>query len=165
MTLWAAVILALALDQGPRESPRVQMANSQVEHRVRSAVTGAKLRLERQECQRILTDFRDVEGQPLIDRLASSGLAASAYLIDRVWFVDGADSPQCRTDGTTVAFTVPRHHVVRICTGRFGSSFEPQMAAAEIVVIHEMLHTLGLGENPPTSQQITEQVRRHCGKS
>jgi hypothetical protein len=33
---------------------------------------------------------------------------------------------------------------------------------AEIYMIHEMLHTLGLGENPPTSQQITQQVKRRC---
>ena len=30
-------------------------------------------------------------------------------------------------------------------------------------MIHEFLHTLGLGENPPTSQAITEQVEFRCG--
>jgi hypothetical protein len=34
---------------------------------------------------------------------------------------------------------------------------------AESIVIHEMLHTLGLGENPPSSQEITQQVKRRCG--
>jgi hypothetical protein len=33
---------------------------------------------------------------------------------------------------------------------------------SEFMVIHEMLHTLGLGENPPSSFEITEQVRRRC---
>jgi hypothetical protein len=35
---------------------------------------------------------------------------------------------------------------------------------AEFALIHEMLHTLGLGENPPTSLQITQQVKRRCGR-
>jgi hypothetical protein len=30
------------------------------------------------------------------------------------------------------------------------------------MVIHEMLHTLGLGENPPTTLEITERVRARC---
>jgi hypothetical protein len=36
-------------------------------------------------------------------------------------------------------------------------------AFAESIVIHEMLHTLGLGENPPTSLEITRQVQLRCG--
>jgi hypothetical protein len=34
---------------------------------------------------------------------------------------------------------------------------------AEAVVIHEVLHTLGLDENPPSSDQITTRVERRCG--
>ena len=33
---------------------------------------------------------------------------------------------------------------------------------AEATVIHEMLHTLGLGENPPTAFEITRRVRNRC---
>jgi hypothetical protein len=32
-------------------------------------------------------------------------------------------------------------------------------------LIHEVLHTLGLGENPPSSAEITERVLRHCGET
>jgi hypothetical protein len=35
-------------------------------------------------------------------------------------------------------------------------------ARAEEVVIHEMLHTLGLGEQPPTPGQIDGVVASHC---
>jgi hypothetical protein len=31
-------------------------------------------------------------------------------------------------------------------------------------VIHEVLHSLGLGENPPSSDHITERVRARCGQ-
>jgi len=30
------------------------------------------------------------------------------------------------------------------------------------VFIHEMLHTLGLGENPPSTQEITGRVLLQC---
>jgi hypothetical protein len=33
---------------------------------------------------------------------------------------------------------------------------------AEFMVIHEMLHTLGLGENPPSTFEITERVKQRC---
>jgi hypothetical protein len=37
-----------------------------------------------------------------------------------------------------------------------------ELAAAEEVVIHEMLHTVGLGEWPPTSRQIDGTVASRC---
>ena len=33
----------------------------------------------------------------------------------------------------------------------------------EAVIIHETLHSLGLGENPPTSDEITWRVFSRCG--
>jgi len=33
---------------------------------------------------------------------------------------------------------------------------------AESLVIHEVLHTLGLGENPPASVEITRRVEARC---
>ena len=33
---------------------------------------------------------------------------------------------------------------------------------AEAMVINEMLHTLGLGENPPSTFEITDRVRDRC---
>ncbi len=31
------------------------------------------------------------------------------------------------------------------------------------MIIHESLHSLGLGENPPRSQDITSRVTERCG--
>ena len=33
-----------------------------------------------------------------------------------------------------------------------------------VIVIHEALHTLGLPENPPTSEEITARVRERCSE-
>ena len=165
MAVWVAVVLVVAFGQGPRQMPRVHVADSEIQGLVKVAVLGAKHRLERPECQRLLTDFQDREGRLLLERLEFTGLTAPEYLFDRVWFVDGAGTPICQRDERTAAFTAPGHQVVRICTARFGKSFEQQLVAAELIVIHEMLHTLGLGENPPSTREITEQVRRRCGGS
>jgi hypothetical protein len=32
------------------------------------------------------------------------------------------------------------------------------------MIIHEELHSLGLGENPPDSKEITQQVIARCGR-
>jgi len=37
------------------------------------------------------------------------------------------------------------------------------ITVAEAVIIHETLHSLGLGENPPTSDEITRRVFSRCG--
>jgi hypothetical protein len=59
-----------------------------------------------------------------------------------------------------VAFTQPGSLAVRVCP--LVARQDPD--TVELIVLHEMLHSLGLQENPPTSQQITQQVRRRCGE-
>jgi hypothetical protein len=56
-----------------------------------------------------------------------------------------------------MAFTYPGWQVICVADN---SDRDPD--AATIIVIHEFLHTLGLGENPPTSEAITEQVTLRC---
>ncbi len=33
---------------------------------------------------------------------------------------------------------------------------------AEVAVVHEALHCLGLGENPPTWQEINDRIQAAC---
>jgi hypothetical protein len=161
MLLWVAMVGILGLEQGPR----VNVPDSRAQSGITSAVLGAQARLARPECQKVFTDFQDVEGRLLLERLQASRDTPADYLMQQVWFVDGGDTPPCRRDGTMAAFTVPGHHVIRVCGTRFAQRFERERVAAEIIVIHEMLHTLGLGENPPSSRDITAQVTRRCGGS
>jgi hypothetical protein len=51
---------------------------------------------------------------------------------------------------------------VFVCGPRFLSAWKRGPHLVEITVIHEVLHTLGLGENPPSSRAITNVVREHC---
>jgi hypothetical protein len=81
---------------------------------------------------------------------------------------DATDQPDC-LDPSTGAYTTPRSRVVFVCGARFTSGpYSLAGAAGEILIIHELLHSLGLPENPstndaPTSAQITRRVWARCG--
>jgi hypothetical protein len=161
VALWIAVLLLMPVDQ----VLRINVSDSRVRGGLELAVAGAKGRLARPDCLRVLGDFRDREGHTLLERLEASEYSAADYLISQVWFVSGDDTTLCRRERAVPAFTVPGHHVVRICSAAFTDLSSRRPVAAELVVIHEMLHTLGLGENPPSSRAITQQVTRRCGGS
>jgi hypothetical protein len=77
-----------------------------------------------------------------------------------VVFIDDPHHPACVTG--VLAVTAPGGRVVRLCTTeikRARRQDSPQIVAA---FIHEMLHTLGLAENPPSSNEITKRVLARC---
>jgi len=78
-----------------------------------------------------------------------------------LFFYDGADQGPCKFPAV-VARTTPGSRVILICRG-FARAARKGRGAAENIVIHEMLHTLGLGENPPASTEINAAVARRCG--
>jgi hypothetical protein len=128
---------------------------------VRLAVEGATTRLARPGCQDLLADFADESGQRLSTSLVATGKPpADAFASLR--FFDARGARQCRSSGT-LAFTRTRSWFIRVCGEQFKHAFQTNRTATEIIVIHEFLHALGLGENPPTSQAITEQVNVRCG--
>ena len=128
---------------------------------VRRAAEGAVARLARSSCQDVFGDFTDAVGQRLSITLVTRGKSpADAFGVLR-FFDDGA-APQCRAD-TTLAFTQTGSPLIRICGLQFRYRFMQNRATTEIILIHEFLHTLGLGENPPTSDAITKQVAVRCG--
>ena len=65
--------------------------------------------------------------------------------------------------GKTLAFTQTGSLVVRVCGRQFSNRFVQNRTTTEIILIHEFLHVLGLGENPPTREAITERVAARCG--
>ena len=129
---------------------------------VKDAIEGALRRLARPTCERVFTDFVDPAGHPLSaalevwDKTPPEALAA-------LYFVDGDGSKQCRADVMTAAFTAPGSRVIYVCGTRFADEFARKTTGGEILLIHELLHALGLGENPPTSAQITDMVWKRCG--
>lgn len=53
--------------------------------------------------------------------------------------------------------------MIYVCGRNFAERFGENQTAAELYIIHELLHVFGLGEDPPTSLAITKQVARRCG--
>lgn len=120
---------------------------------------GAMRRLQSPECRQVLTDFRDPEGRTMLQNLEPFGLAPDAYLA-RIALMDGASRRRCKAPQVQLV-TMRGAGRVFVCKP-FLQTVWRQRAMAEVYVIHEMLHTLGLGEDPPTSLDITRQVRRRC---
>lgn len=127
----------------------------------RKALDRAWTRLGDARCVRILGDFTDQNGRPLETRLAALGVDVQMYLTTLV-FVDDTRHSRC-VDGV-LAFTAPGSRVVRVCSEALKRTSQQDAEYVAMVFIHEMLHTLGLGENPPRSDEITKRVRARCSR-
>jgi len=138
--------------------------DSGVVERVRAR---AAARLDHPSCGRLLEEFKDQSGRTLESNLEDLGVSASEYLY-QIAFVDGSAEPICRKRAVAMA-TLPGVRRVFVCPGTQGqvtsrlARIETENGSlAEAAVIHEMLHTLGLGENPPSTFEITARVRDRC---
>jgi len=129
---------------------------------VERAVAGARRKLTNPGCQAVLNDFVDGGKHRLTERLASTGRSAAEYL-DDLYFVEGNVSAACLKNRTRLAFTAVGGRVIYMCDSRFVPYASRNATGAEMIVIHELLHALGLGENPPTSADITDRVSARCG--
>ncbi len=125
------------------------------------AATGALRRLQDPECQRVLDDFRNARGLVLRERLVALGETGASYLASRMWFVDGSGTRACQSS-QTVAVTGVGSSVVFVCDRQLRQRGFSDPDHVETVLIHELLHSLGLGENPPSSDEINAQVARRC---
>ncbi|HET7219504.1 MAG TPA: hypothetical protein VFJ02_15715 [Vicinamibacterales bacterium] len=132
--------------------------------RVARAIEGARQRLADPVCQQVLSDFRDASGRTLLAKLQVVQKSPIEFL-DDVWFVDASEFHPCRRRDALVAYTTPGQKVIYVCGSRFVHPiFRLDGPLAELLIIHEVLHALGLPENPPTSRQITQQVAKRCGR-
>ena len=118
-------------------------------------------RLGHEPCLQIFSEFNDGAGRPLTENLEALNLTASGQLTS-IRVADGANEKTCSDPGV-LAFTHPGASTIYVCGHRFATlaRMNPRLAAA--LILHEQLHSLGLGENPPESRQITASVLRGCG--
>jgi hypothetical protein len=137
----------------------VSLMNPRATAAVMMALNGATDWLEDEGCRQIFTDFHDLSGRPLTARLAELNVDPRAFLRMIVWR-DGTWAPQCQTG--VLAFTAAGSRVVFVCNQHFVDLTAGDRDLASAVVLHEALHSLGLGENPPSSREITSRVRARC---
>ena len=144
-------------DRDP-EWPRVRVADPLAATILRRALAEASRRLAAPGCQAVLTEFQDQRGRPLADNLAALNLTITRYL-RMIVFVEGDEDRRC---STAVAFTAAGNRVVFICPRMLLRTSRENWEHLVAALIHEVLHTLGLGEDPPSSTEITRTVRRLC---
>ena len=164
LSLGPGLALAEAADvppEGEKAAFHVRMSRGRDGFAVGQAVRGAHRRLADPQCQAVFSDFAEPSGRPLQSLLDEQGQTGQDFL-SLLMFYDGANVPHCRTPGV-LAFTQPGSRVIYVCSVWFREAFELNPAKVEAVIIHEALHSLGLGENPPRSQDITSKVMARCG--
>ncbi|HEY2946187.1 MAG TPA: hypothetical protein VGN09_27390 [Vicinamibacteria bacterium] len=150
-----------AADDTAEAAPfRVRVPFNDVAQAVKRALAGADRLLAEPACQEVLLDFRDASARTLKDVLDGQEVSARGHL-RRIVFSDGRGLKACRGKAT-LAVTEPGSRVVFICPDAFMEAVSGKLEHAEAALIHEMLHTLGLGENPPRSREITDRVLSRC---
>ena len=165
IALAAAASNAFAADT-PAGTPstlaaQARLADGKSNDAVRKALIGAHSRLGDPACQRVFADFKSIDGRRLDQVLAEHGETGQGFL-SLLMFYDASRHLACG-DGGRFAFTKPHSRAIFVCGRRFRQKHEWNPVAAEAFIIHELLHALGLGENPPTSVAITERVLERCG--
>jgi hypothetical protein len=160
--LACALMIALMVGRASAQTPGIYgFRDIETRLAMRLAIEGAATRLARPGCQDVLAEFADESGQRLSTKLATSG-QRPLDAFGGLRFLDDRLALRCRR-GSTLAYTQTGASSILVCGDRFRLAFRWNPEWTEIVVIHEFLHALGLGENPPTSQAITERVNMRCG--
>lgn len=157
----APTLVASLTGAGPVERPpwRILSVTDIVAARaLRSGLDQAWRRLGDNRCSQLLSEFTDRDGRSLAQRLATLGVDAQTYLT-MVVFLETRH--EICFDGV-LAFTAPGSRVVRVCSEALKRTWRDDAAYTAAAFIHEMLHTLGLGENPPSSNEITRSVLARC---
>jgi len=155
-----ALALSLAAAAAPPASLEKALVLAGMEGRaLERARARAMALLESDECQGIFSDFTDAEGRTLQAKLDALGQTPAEYL-RTVHFLNGEIQPQCRRSTVQMA-TTGKSRYVYVCP-QFRQFQDRRPELAPVLVIHEALHTLGLGENPPTSTEITSRILRRC---
>jgi hypothetical protein len=135
--------------------------NPELVRLVNEVVPRAAEKLRTEKCRQILSEFRDGDRRTLEENVTAQGEDAPGYLRWLI-FVNAAEEGFC-VRGAQVASTNPKDRIIRLCAPfQQIARSDPGYAAA--LLIHEELHSLGLGENPPSSYEITRKVVEHCGR-
>jgi hypothetical protein len=155
----AGVLLFVPVVTGAAdEASNVRLVHVVEKATVARALDGAARKLAAPECQALLDEFADSLGRPLRATLQASGLSAPEYL-GRIFFYD---APPRLCAHSALVSTRPESRVVFVCGSRFVQQMGRDPRHCEATLIHEALHSLGLGENPPSPDYISERVRARC---
>ena len=160
LVLVSLLVCAAQPSANEPEWPGIYLHNQVTKHAVYSALAGASVWLKKSECRGVFAEFSDQSGVPLDQKLARLSVDEVKYL-RTILFRDGSNLRPCKRAGT-VMFTTPGSKLVFVCERQLIEQFRVDRVVLNALVIHEALHTLGLGENPPTTFYITNRVKARC---
>ncbi len=127
----------------------------------RPSLEEARRRLSDSRCADVLADFTDLQGRRLDENVEALGHTAASYL-SLVLFYDGRSTAACGSR-STLAWTNTGSRAVHVCWDQFLAQQRWNTGLTANTIIHEALHTLGLGETPPDPRVITARVAERCG--
>ena len=153
---------ALAADSADSSDRALESAAAGLPPGVGRAIRAAAEKLASPACREIFSDFRDADGRTLQQNLDALGQSGRGFLGLAV-FYEGRGKRAC-APRTVVAWTNPGSRAIFVCTDQFSAMERHDLGLAADLIIHEELHSLGLGENPPDGKVITAQVIARCGK-
>jgi hypothetical protein len=158
-----ATLRAQAIDalSEPIAVPVLGLRNPRLTRAVLAAVNEASRKLEKAECRQIYSDFTAASGRSLQQNLDATGRTGQAQLRWLIFYNASAEQTCARRD--TVAATNPGSRLVHLCPEQWLEAQFLQPGYAAVLILHEELHSLGLGENPPSSREITLGVIARCG--
>jgi hypothetical protein len=140
--------------------PKVQIIDPFTRYATRRALDDAARWLSGPQCARLFSEFQDTDGHPLDARLRQLQSTPADYL-HLIYFLDGERHPTCQRHGI-LAFTEVGSRVVYVCGRDFTRAWNRAPREIVATLIHEMLHSLGLGESPPTPRDISDRVQKLC---
>jgi len=124
-----------------------------------AGLESAAVRLIDDDCRKVLTDFENRSGLTLASHLSALEVDIQTY-VRMLTFIDDSRHGMCEKGG--LFFTSPGSRVVRVCVEQL-KQMRSRPHHLEALFIHEVLHTLGLEESPPSSEAITARVIARCG--
>jgi len=164
LALSGSLLLSASLRAG--ETPaqgaeRIHLRASADVAGLQQALAEARSRLAESACQGLFSEFESQDGRTLAAVLESREETGASYL-GWLSFYDGAGTEPCwNRQLARFAFTVPGSPVIYVCPG-FAGVLRRYPEEAVATLIHESLHSLGLGENPPSSREIQQRVLERC---
>jgi len=153
---------ARADEAAPVSAFRVRIQRPELAASVQRALGGAARRLRHPECAAIFGDFKDAAGRTLQANLDSLAVSGPDYL-GLIGFYDGLGQTRCLAASRTLAITARGSRTVWVCP-QFALEELRDPRLGEFTLLHEALHSLGLGEDPPSAAAITSRVASRCGE-
>jgi hypothetical protein len=160
--LGVAAVLEIAAGSAPAGSAHRQAVMWKLgpfdQQAVRRALDVAVAMLASPRCRQVYSEFELPGGGTPQDELDRKGIGPREFL-ETLVFTDGSREPVCGL-GAAALTTRPSTGLIFVCPLFVWQARRPQRSA--IFIIHESLHALGLGENPPRSNEITARIERRC---